>query len=96
MYEISYSKSAERYFKKIKDKHLLSAFKQALDKIKTDPYIGRQKLGDLRGLWGYDVKYAKASYEIAYRIYEKNGKLVVVILAGTRENFYDELKRLIK
>ena len=34
MYEIGYSKSAERYFKKIKDKLLLAAFKAAIDKLK--------------------------------------------------------------
>ena len=95
MYEISYSKSAERYLKKVKDKQLLSAFKTAIDKLKIDPYIGTQKVGDLRGIYGYDVKYAGVNYELAYRIYEENGKLVVIILAGTRENFYEELKRLI-
>jgi mRNA interferase RelE/StbE len=96
MYEIKYSKPAERYLKKIKDKHLLSAFKEALDEIKAEPYIGTQKTGDLRGIYGYDVKYAGINYELAYRIYEDNGRLVVVILAGTRENFYEELKRLLK
>lgn len=96
MYEIDYSKSAGRYLKKIKDKHLLSAFKEAIDKLKTDPHIGTQKTGDLRGIYGYDIKYAGINYELAYRIYEDNGRLVVIILAGTRENFYEELKRLIK
>ena len=96
MYEVSYSKAAERYLKKIKDKHLLAAFKEAIDKVKLDPYIGGLKTGDLRGIYGYDVKYAGTSYEIAYRIYEDNNKLIVVILAGTRENFYEELKRLVK
>ena len=96
MFEIKYSKAAERYFKKIKDKQLLAAFKNALDKLKENPYIGTQKVGDLQGIYGYDVRYAKVNYEIAYRIYEENGQLVVVILAGTRENFYEELKRLIK
>jgi len=60
MYEISYSKPAERY------------------------------------LNGYDVKYSGVNYELAYRIYEEENRFVVVILAGTRENFYEELKRLIK
>ena len=96
MYEISYSKPAERYFKKIKDKHLLKAFKDAIDKLKTDPYIGTKKVGDLQGIYGYDIKYARVNYEIAYKVYEETGKIVVVILAGTRENFYEELKRLIK
>jgi len=96
MYKIRYSRSAEKYLKKIKDKQLLSAFKGAVDKIKIDPYIGSQKAGDLRGIFGYDVKPGGINYELAYRIYEGNDGLVVVILAGTRENFYEELKRLIK
>lgn len=95
MYEISYSKSAERYFKKLKDKQLLCMFKSAIDKLKENPYIGYPKSGDLRGNYGYDVKYSNVNYELAYRIYEDGNRLVVVILAGTRENFYEELKRLI-
>ena len=95
MYEVRYSKPAERYLKKIKDKQLLAAFKDAINKLKADPYIGTPKTGDLRGIYGYDVKYAGVNYELAYRIYEENGQFVVVILAGTRENFYEELKRLI-
>jgi mRNA interferase RelE/StbE len=50
----------------------------------------------LRGIYGYDVRYAGINYEIAYRIYEEKDRLVVIILAGTRENFYEELKRLVK
>jgi len=96
MYEISYSKPAERYLKKIKDKQLLRAFKSAIDRLKENPYIGTQKTGDLRGIYGYDVKYSGVNYELAYRIYEEENQLIVVILAGTRENFYEELKRLVK
>ena len=96
MYEISYTSSAARYFKKIKDKHLLSAFKDVIASLKNGPYIGEQKTGDLHGIWGIDVKYANSNYEIAYRIYDGSEKFVVIILAGTRENFYEELKRLVK
>jgi len=96
MYEINYSKTAERYLKKIKDKHLLAAFKTAIDKLKVDPYIGTQKSGDLRGIYGYDVRYSGINYELAYRIYHDSGKLVVIILAGARENFYNELKRMVR
>lgn len=96
MYEVVFLKSAERYFKKLKDKQLLALFKSAIDALKANPYIGTHKCGDLRGIYGYDVKYSGINYEIAYRIYEDSGRLVVVILAGTRENFYEELKRLIR
>ena len=96
MYEINYTRAAERYLKKIKDKQLLAAFKTAIDKLKNDPCIGTQKVGDLRGIYGFDVNHNGINCELAYRIYEENSQLVVVILAGTRENFYEELKRLIK
>ncbi|MCL2200132.1 MAG: type II toxin-antitoxin system RelE/ParE family toxin [Defluviitaleaceae bacterium] len=95
MYEVKYSSASARYFKKMVDKKLKTAFKTAIDEISENPYIGSQKSGDLNGIYGYDVKYAKTNYEIAYRIYEEENNYVVVILAGTRENFYDDLKRIV-
>jgi len=41
----------------------------------------------------YDVYYNKTNYEIAYTIKETPKKIVVVILAGPREKFYEQLKR---
>lgn len=96
MYELRYLKPAERYFKKIHEKGLQDAFRSVLEKISVDPYRGEQKKGDLSGIWCYDVFSNKTNYEIAYRIYEESGTLVVVIMAGTRENFYEELKRYMK
>ena len=96
MYDVRYSNSAARYFKKMKDKQLLQIFKQAIDELKADPYIGTQKVGDLRGIYGFDVKYKNANYELAYRIYEGKDPFVVFLLAGTRENFYEDLKRIVK
>lgn len=96
MYELHYTTAAEKYFKKVKEKGLKQAFQAALLAISDDPYIGSAKVGDLSGLHGYDVYYNKTNYEIAYRIYEEDGQLVVVLLAGTRENFYNELKRYLK
>ncbi|MCL2708004.1 MAG: type II toxin-antitoxin system RelE/ParE family toxin [Defluviitaleaceae bacterium] len=96
MFEVNYTKAAERYLKKINDKKLLEAFKTAIGKLIIDPYVGVLKTGDLRGIYGFDVRYGGVNYELAYRIYDKSNRLIVVLLAGTRENFYDELKRLIK
>ncbi|MBU4450714.1 MAG: type II toxin-antitoxin system RelE/ParE family toxin, partial [Actinobacteria bacterium] len=36
------------------------------------------------------------NYELAYLISEIEGKMIVILLAGTRENFYEELKRMYK
>jgi mRNA-degrading endonuclease RelE of RelBE toxin-antitoxin system len=96
MYEIRFTTAAEKYLKKVKEKGLKKAFQNALIEISKDHYIGQVKIGDLSGIYCYDVYYCKINYEIAYRIYEEDGQLVVVVLAGTRENFYSELKRYMK
>ena len=93
MYEIRFTGATEKYLKKIKEKGLKKAFQIALIKISNDPYVGELKTGDLAGVYCYDLYYNKTNYEIAYRIYEKDGQIIVVILTGTRENFYNELKR---
>ena len=58
--------------------------------------MGELKAGDLAGVYDYDIYYNKTNYELAYTIERIDGELVVVVMAGTRENFYDELKRYIK
>ena len=94
MYELRYMPPAEKYFKKLKEKGLIAAFQKALAQISVDPYnAGEAKTGDLAGVYGCDVYYNNTNYEIAYRIFEDDGQFIVVILAGTRENFYQELKR---
>lgn len=93
MYEIKFSSQASKYFKKIKDKHLKSSFLESIRQIAENPYIGEMKKGDLTGIYGLDVRYDGVNYEIAYLIEEVEVKIVVIILAGTRENFYEELKR---
>ncbi len=67
MYELRFSPQAEKYFRKIKEKPLKKAFQEALLTISEDPYDGSEKKGDLAGLYGWDVFYARTNYEIAYR-----------------------------
>ena len=96
MYEIKFLPRAEKEIKKIKDKKLKGKIKDALIKLSENPYIGQAKKGDLSGIYGYDVYYNKTNYEISYKIYEVDNKKIIVILIGSRENFYKELKKYIK
>ncbi|MBQ9615917.1 MAG: type II toxin-antitoxin system RelE/ParE family toxin [Selenomonadaceae bacterium] len=90
---------AAKFLKKLKDKKLKALYKDAIDSILANPSIGEDKQGDLAGVKGYDIYYCKINYELAYTVEtvidEETGEteIVVVIMAGTRENFYDELKR---
>ena len=87
---------AAHFLKKIKEKPLKLAFQKAIDDIIQNPYIGDPKTGDLSGVYCCDFFYNKTNYELAYTVIEENDETVVIILAGTRENFYDELKRYMK
>lgn len=77
--------------KKVKEKDPKKAFQEVLEKISSDPYIGELKTGDPAGVYCYDVYYSKTNYKLVYKIYEEDRQMVVVILAGTRENFRDYL-----
>ena len=95
MYQIRLLPKAVKYIKKIKEKVLIQKLKDAIIKIQTNPYIGEAKKGDLNGIYGFDVFYHNINYEISYKIYEKEC-IIVIILVGTRENFYEELKNYLQ
>ena len=96
MAEVRFLPPAARFLKKLKDKKLKTLYKEAIDKICEDYTLGEPKIGDLTGVYGYNIYYNKTNYELAYSIEYQNDKIIVVIMAGTRENFYDELKRYMK
>ncbi|MBO8158464.1 type II toxin-antitoxin system RelE/ParE family toxin [Thermosyntropha sp.] len=96
MYKLIILPPAARFLKKLKEKPLKAAFQKAVDEILKNPYIGEPKTGDLSGVFCYDIYYNKTNYELAYTIIEEGDSTIVVILAGTRENFYEELKRYMK
>lgn len=96
MTEVRFLPPAAKFLKKIKDKKLKMLYQEAIDKIREDHTIGEAKNGDLSGLYGYDIYYNKTNYELAYKVEYVDNKIIVVVMAGTRENFYDELKRYMK
>ncbi len=97
MLPVIYTPMAERFFKKIKDNDLKKAFKVAIISIRKNPKIGQAKTGDLKGPYGLDIYHNRTTYELAYRISTlENGDMIVIVMAGTRENFYIELKRYLR
>ena len=96
MTEVRFLPPAAKFLKKYKDKKLKSLYKQAIDKIREDHTIGKAKTGDLSGLYGYDIYYNNTNYELAYRVEYVDDKIIVIVMAGTRENFYNELKIYMK
>ena len=96
MAEVRFLPPAAKFLKKIKDKKLRTLYQEVIDKIREDHTVGEAKSGDLSGIYGYDIYYNKTNYELAYRVEYVDDKIIVVIMAGTRENFYNELKKYMK
>ncbi|MEY8336155.1 type II toxin-antitoxin system RelE/ParE family toxin [Lachnospiraceae bacterium 47-T17] len=93
MTEVRFLPPAAKFIKKLKDKKLKMLYQEAVDKIKEDHTVGEIKTGDLSGVYGYDIYYNKTNYELAYTVEYVEDKVIVVIMAGARENFYDQLKQ---
>lgn len=96
MLQVRFLPPAAKFIKKLKDKKLKELYKKAIDEIREDYTLGEEKTGDLNGIYGYDIYYNKINYELAYTVERVGEDVVVVIMAGTRENFYDQLKRYLK
>ena len=96
MLPVRFDPPAAKFIKKLKDKKLKKLYQEAIDKIREDYTIGERKTGDLSGFYGYDIFYNKTNYELAYTIENIDGEMVIIVMAGTRENFYNELKLYIK
>lgn len=96
MTEVRFLPPAAKFLKKLKDKKLKALYREAIDKIQEDHTVGEVKKGDLSGVYGYDIYYNRTNYELAYTVEYVEDKVIVVIMAGTRENFYEQLKQYMK
>ncbi len=94
--EVRFLPPAARFLKKLRDKKLKTLYKNAIDKISEDYSIGEAKKGDLSGVYGYDIYYHGINYELAYTVEYAENRIIIIIMAGTRENFYNELKQYMK
>lgn len=96
MNEIRLSRSAIKFLKKLKDKKLKDLIKVNLENLREDYTIGSLKTGDLKGIYSLDVFYNKTNYEIAYTVIDENIVIVNIIMIGSRENFYKQLKKYLR
>ena len=75
-------------------KKLQPALKQAVNEavlvVCDNPTLGEQKKGDLAGIYVYKFSHNTQLYLLAYTF---DPATLTLILLGTHENFYRELKR---
>ncbi len=66
----------------------------AVHEVITDPEIGERKKGDLAFLRVHKFKMVKQLTLLAY-IYEENVLTLTLLMLGSHENFYRDLKRTV-
>jgi len=65
----------------------------AVREVLAQPDIGEQKKGDLRAVFVYKFRIQKNLYLMAYRY---NAEILELLMLGTHENYYKELKNYLK
>jgi len=93
---IYFTSRAKRDIKKIKKKNkvLYNKINDSIIELSKNVYYGSMKTGDLKGVYSIDIYDSGINYELAYRIeFTEKDEMVLILMFGTRENFYKELKR---
>jgi mRNA-degrading endonuclease RelE of RelBE toxin-antitoxin system len=86
---IRQSPSFQKAYKKFHSSQK-SIVDHAIEEIRNNPEIGELKRGDLTGLYVYKFKINKQQKLLAYT-YDSNN--IVLLIIGTHENFYRDIKR---
>ncbi len=79
--------------KKKLQKNQIDDLDKAIKALEENPKLGQQKTGDLSKVWVHKFLMVNQQYLLAYSWDEKSRTLITL---GVHENFYRDLKRLIK
>jgi len=77
------------------DKPVISTVLELLKSLEENPFRGSRLSGDFSDLYKLEFRYQQIHYRIAYSINQQRVE-IYILHVGTRENFYNELKRRIK
>lgn len=91
MYKIIIPNSVKRDLKKL-DKDVARGIIQQLENLAQNPMLGTTLSGNLSNLRKLNVRRQNTEYRIVYKIVREHIEIHVIHI-GTRENFYDELRR---
>jgi len=93
MYELIIPNKAKRDIKNL-DKPVIKKVIQLLEELSENPSTGIRLVGDLGHLLKVEFYMQGVSYRIVYEILQYRIQ-VKIIQVGSRENFYEELRRRI-
>jgi len=92
MYRIEIANAVKSDVRKL-DKRLQGLIgEEHFTNIEKDPFKAVPLLYEFKGLWSYHFSYKGTQYRIVYEIYPEE-RIVLVIMVGSREGFYQTLRR---
>jgi mRNA-degrading endonuclease RelE of RelBE toxin-antitoxin system len=90
--KIYQSRSLEKKVKKM-SKTEKDTLDREVKKIAEDPGLGQEKKGDLKGIFVHKFKLKTTQYLLAYR---KVGSDLELVMIGSHENYYRNLKQYLR
>ena len=92
MFEIKSIKAVKKDLKKLPRDLLKDLETVHFKNIREDPFQGYELGYVFKGLRSYHLNHKGKSYRIVYEVFEEDG-LVVINMIGSRESFYEKLRR---
>ena len=68
---------------------------KAEDEVASNPFVGEEKTGELKGIWVYKFKIFDQLILLAYQV-NKGNKEIIFAAVGGHKNFYKDLKQYLK
>jgi mRNA-degrading endonuclease RelE of RelBE toxin-antitoxin system len=93
MFEIVITRAAKKLGKKLPKAVKEEVVKQS-QQLKENPYLGERLSGSLHFLYSFHLTVEGVHYRFAYSI-DTAKQHIMVHLIGSREGFYQKLKRLL-
>jgi mRNA-degrading endonuclease RelE of RelBE toxin-antitoxin system len=94
MFELVVTSAAKRLIKKlprlVREKLVLSS-----EALRTNPFAGEKLSGSLHFLYSLHFSCGGVQYRAVYTINEQE-KQIIIHYVGSRENFYEKVKRLFR
>jgi len=94
LFEIKSIKAVKKDMKKLSQEVLRDIETIHFKNIRENPFQSEELGYSFSGIRSYHFKHKVASYRIIYEIFEED-ELIIVIMIGPREGFYERLKRRI-
>ena len=97
--QITYKKAFAQFVKKA-SKPFQLAIEIRVDEVCSNPRIGKQKLGDLHGIFVYKFRFNTQEYLMAYQFdhFAEAAKITWIEFCqvGPHEDFYSQLKKSLR